>query len=195
MSRTLVLFDFDGTITTTDSFNEFIRFTHGKNAFYSGLIKHSPFIFLYYLKLLDGAVLKEKMLSTFFRGKTKDELRAQGREFIAFLHREKMIKPGFIELIKKYQAEGAEVAVVSASPDIWINSFCEQYGIAALCTGLEFKGNLFSGKIDGRNCNGPEKKKRILEKYKLADYETIVVYGDSKGDREMMELATIKNWI
>ncbi|HEU5146872.1 MAG TPA: haloacid dehalogenase-like hydrolase, partial [Chryseosolibacter sp.] len=46
-----------------------------------------------------------------------------------------------------------------------------------------------TGKILGRNCYGDEKVCRIKEEFDLPSFERIIAYGDSSGDREMLQLA------
>lgn len=39
------------------------------------------------------------------------------------------------------------------------------------------------------NCYGAEKVKRLLTKYPDRDFYRLVVYGDSRGDRELLSIA------
>ena len=52
--RHLALFDFDGTVTEKDSLIDFIRFAAGTPAYYLGLLKISPVLTAYALKLLSN---------------------------------------------------------------------------------------------------------------------------------------------
>ncbi len=194
--KTLALFDFDGTITTKDTFPVFFKFTFGSFYFYLGFSLFLPLFFLYILKLYDAEKFKVKMLSFYLKGKNKTWLEEKGKEFIEQLTAKKIIKQEFIEKIKTFQAQGADVAVVSASPDVWVKAFCEKHKIICLSTQLAYTNNIFNGKLNGLNCNGPEKKQRILKHFDLTQYANIIAFGDSpSGDKEMMELATEKNWV
>jgi len=51
------------------------------------------------------------------------------------------------------------------------------------------KGGVVTGKLLSKNCYGIEKANRIQEVYNLSDYKHIYAYGDSRGDRELLELA------
>jgi phosphatidylglycerophosphatase C len=55
---------------------------------------------------------------------------------------------------------------------------------------LEVKNGVVTGKIDGKNCNGKEKAKRIKQAINLNEYDSIYAYGDSAGDKQMLALAT-----
>ena len=54
-----------------------------------------------------------------------------------------------------------------------------------------FKNHKFYG-IDGENCNGPEKIRRIKEILNLQDFDKIYAFGNSKGDKEMLSIADHK---
>lgn len=47
-----------------------------------------------------------------------------------------------------------------------------------------------TGKIDGKNCYGEEKVRRIQEKYPLSEFSEVYAYGDTSGDRPMLKLGT-----
>lgn len=193
--KKLVLFDFDGTITTKDTFPLFFKFSFGKLKFYRGFSLHLFSFVFFKLKMYDGGKLKKSILSHYLKGKTQDEMEILGKEFVNFLRKEDIIKKEFLEKINKYKSENYEIAIVSASPDLWIKPFSDRMQINFLCTELEYVENIFSGQLNSENCNYAEKKNRILKRFKLEEFEEIIIYGDSSGDKEMMELATKKNWI
>ena len=49
--------------------------------------------------------------------------------------------------------------------------------------------NIITGNFITKNCYGQEKVNRIKESYDLSKYDLIYAYGDSRGDKEMLELA------
>jgi phosphoserine phosphatase len=55
---------------------------------------------------------------------------------------------------------------------------------------LEVQKDVLTGKIDGRNCYGRQKEARIREAINLADYSIVVAYGDTRGDKEMLAMAS-----
>jgi phosphatidylglycerophosphatase C len=70
MKKRLVLFDFDGTITTRDSFLEFLLFYSGKVKFFLGMLVLSPVIALYVLKLIPNWKGKQIVLRWFWEALT-----------------------------------------------------------------------------------------------------------------------------
>jgi len=63
-----------------------------------------------------------------------------------------------------------------------------------ISTRLETKDGLLTGNFATPNCYGPEKVRRIREVVDLSAYQTVYAYGDSRGDREMLEIAHEKGY-
>jgi phosphatidylglycerophosphatase C len=188
VKKKLVLFDFDGTITTKDTLLEFIRFYHGTGRFVSGFLLHAPWLLMMKLNIIPNWKTKEKILTWFFGGEDAEHFNARCKEFCD------SIVPGLVrkkalEEIKRHQEEGATVVVISASAENWVRPWCEQHQLNCLATKLEATGKTLTGRIEGFNCYGSEKEKRIRSCYNLNDYNEIVAYGDSRGDLEMLALA------
>lgn len=194
MSKTLVLFDFDGTMTRKDTFPAFIFFAFGRTKGIIGFLIHSPYILFYYAGMISGSVLKQKMVSYFFKGKNREAMYKQGLSFAEELN----VKGMNIEVMNafmQYQLKGFDLCIVSASLDIWIAPFAKIYNINYLCTEAEVSENKFTGLLKTPNCNGDEKAKRIRAAYNLSDYENIIAYGNSKGDEAMLNLANEKHMV
>jgi len=187
--KKIAFFDFDGTITTHDTLLEFIKFSKGVGAFYTGFALNSPYLVALKLKLMHNQVAKEKVLAHFFRNMPLKEF----DEICERFQREKLpalIRLGALQEIEKLKAEGADITLVSASPENWIRHWAQKMGLKLIATVLEEKDGKLTGRIKGKNCYGIEKVNRIKELYRLEDYDTIFAYGDSSGDTEMLAIAT-----
>lgn len=189
MKKEIAFFDFDGTITTSDTFLDFIKFSKGKTAFYTGFLLHSPWLVAFKLKLIPNQSAKEKILKYYFGGMDAGEFE---RLCGAFTERvmPRLIRPGALEQIRKFRAAGTAVVIVSASPENWIRKWADLLKVELIASRLEIKDGKITGRIIGKNCRGPEKVRRILEKYEVKDYEVIHAYGDTSGDLEMLKMAT-----
>lgn len=187
--KRLAIFDFDGTLTYKDSFLEFIRYYHGSRAFYLGMLRMSPWLLAYKAKLIPNWQAKEKVLEHFFGRQPEEEFREKGEAFARQLI-PAMLRPKAEKALKKHLAAGDRVLVVSASAEPWLEAWCRELGIELLATSLECKNGQITGRIMGKNCYGPEKVKRLRNYLNLEDYAEVYVYGDSKGDREMLALAS-----
>ena len=190
-SKKLLLLDFDGTITTKDTFPLFIKFDKGFLVYFAVFSLFSPLLILYKLKLMDGGRVKQSILSFLYKNYSKDKLFKKGIDFIAYLNEKGVVKAKFSKLISAAKINNYETSVVSASPNIWIKAFCENHKINYVCTELEFNDEqLFTGKFKTPNCVRKEKVIRIKQKYNLTDFIEIIAYGNSMDDEEMYKIAT-----
>lgn len=191
MNRVVAFFDFDGTVTNKDSLLEFIRFVKGDTMFYFGFALHAPALALYKLKVISNQKAKEMMLKFFFGGMNADQFQEHCNLFI----REKLpslIRPKALLEINKLKEAGAEVVIVSASPENWLRGWCDQQHITCVATKLVLANDRITGKINGLNCHGEEKVRRINSEFNLSDYSYVYAYGDTPGDRHMLALANYK---
>ena len=78
----VAVFDFDGTLTTKDTFIEFIRFSCGKRKFFLGFMLFSPMIALMKLNLYPNWKCKQKVYSWFYKGKEYRWFKQKGEEFV-----------------------------------------------------------------------------------------------------------------
>jgi len=189
--KTLAIFDFDGTITAHDTLLEFIRFYSGTFKFFIGFMLASPIIVLSKLKIVPNWRAKEVVLTWFFKDESLDAFNARGKSFWV-TKTPPRIRPGALQAINGYLQSGTRVIVVSASAENWVKPWCDAIGVECVATRLETISNKLTGKIAGKNCYGPEKVERIKEKLDLSEYQHVVVYGDSAGDREMLALGNEK---
>ncbi|QKI89753.1 HAD family hydrolase [Thiomicrorhabdus xiamenensis] len=184
----LVLFDFDGTLTTKDSLPDFIQFACGRWRYYWGLLCLSPWLSLYVLKLMPNDKAKEKLLGHFFRGWDEARFNALAERY-SLSRIEPLLRPKAKLAIERYQQKGAKIVVISASLRNWLEPWCEQKGFELIATEFAVENGVLSGKFDGNNCYGQEKVRRIKQRYVLDEFDFVHAYGDSSGDKPMLALA------
>lgn len=188
MKKKIAVFDFDGTITTKDTLLEFIKFNKGSFAFYSGLLLNLPYLVAFKIKIISNQSAKEKVLKFFFHDTPlavfKNNCVSFSKEILPGLIRKKAL-----EEIKRLQGEGITVAIVSASPQDWIQDWADEIGALLIASQLEIKNGKITGNLSGKNCHGNEKVRRICETFDLSKYEVVAAYGDSSGDKPMLALA------
>lgn len=189
MKKGIAFFDFDGTITTKDTLLEFIKFSKGSFLFYLGFLINSPYLLAMKLGLISNQVAKEKVLRFFFKNKDINEFNELCNKF-ALEEIPKLIRLKAKQEIKKLKTDGFVIVVVSASPENWIQKWSFSEGLELIASKLEVNNGKITGKILGKNCHGVEKLKRIKEKYIIEDYKVIYAYGDTSGDRPMLNVAT-----
>lgn len=190
-SPKIAFFDFDGTITTDDSLLKFIRFVVGDVKFLIGLVAISPLLVLYKMKFIPNYKAKQIMLSWYFKGLSKEEFFKVASEY-SLNHIDKIVRPQAMKKIQWHKDKEHKVVVVSASVECWLRPWCDKNGLDLIGTQLEIKDNRVTGKLLSKNCYGKEKANRIRERYDLNSFDFIYAYGDSRGDKEMLELAQEK---
>lgn len=85
MKRTIAAFDFDGTLTTRDSFLAFIKWACGPVSYYAGFLSSAPQLILMLLHLYPNWKAKERIFAHFFKGWQYSWFRALGEEFASVL--------------------------------------------------------------------------------------------------------------
>ena len=186
--RPLVAFDFDGTLTFRDSFRAFLAWRAGPRRYVTGLIKLAPAA-VSYLFHRDRGRLKAAAAREFLNGAPRATMEADAQRF-ATERAQRLFRPDAIRAWRRWQAEGARLVIVTASPEIVVGPFARGLGADLLIgTRLGFdEADHFSGRLDGENCRGAEKVARL----KAAFGEDVAVeaaYGDTDGDAEMLALA------
>jgi len=184
----LALFDFDGTITVDDSLIKFIRFVVGDVKFMIGMIVLTPILTLYKLKIIPNYKAKQYMLSYFFKGMSVEKFQKVAKEY-SLKHINTILRPQAMKKIAWHKKQGHKIVIVSASIEYWLKPWCEKNNLELIATKLQIKDSIVTGKFLTKNCYGIEKANRVQEQYNLDDYNHIYAYGDSSGDKELLDLA------
>lgn len=184
-------FDFDGTITDRDTFPAFIGFVKGRGAFVSGFLLFAPWLLAYKLRLYPNWKIKQRLFSYYFKGM---ELADFDRYCEDFFQNSNIVRPEAEKAISKHLENGDATVVVSAGIENCVRPFAEKLGIPnLLCTKIEVdNNNRLTGFFSTPNCYGPEKVKRLSDFFGEKDGYYLVAYGDSGGDKELLELADEK---
>lgn len=183
--KQLYAFDFDGTLTTHDSLLVFIRYAKGTHGFLWGFLCHAHLLVLMKLGLYPNWKAKERVFSYFFKGMPIEVFDTLCRQFAAD-HRE-LLRPEGVKTLQQAQAEGAEVLIVSASIDNWVQPFFPDVKVVG--TQVEVINGHLSGRFLTQNCYGQEKVNRILALYPDRSEYHLTAYGDSRGDKELLAFA------
>lgn len=184
----LVLFDFDGTITRDDSLLEFVAYVVGFKKFFRGILVLSPILAAYKLGLASNNFTRRKLLGYFFAGMSADKFDKICKKY-STTHIEDILKQSAMDKIASYKAAGDKIVIVTASLEDWLRPWCEAQGLELLGTKIRRKGGIITGEIEGQNCYGAQKVARVRAAYDVQAFDSVIAYGDSRGDREMLEFA------
>ena len=186
--RPLVAFDFDGTLTSRDSFRAFLAWRAGPRAYVAGMAGLAPAA-LAWLGHRDRGRLKAAMLARFLAGVSKTQLEADAQAFAAE-HGRPLLRPDAVRAWRRWQSERGRLVIVTATPEIIVAPIARALGADLLLgTRLAFDtAGRVTGALDGPNCRGPEKVRRLRAVFG-EDVRLAAAYGDSAGDLEMLALA------
>ena len=204
MKKKLYCFDFDGTLTTSDTLLEFIRYAKGTGRFLMVFLIYSPLLVLMKLHLFPNWKAKQLIFAHLFAGMRIEKFDALCRDFAEeYQH---LLRPKGVTLVHEALVAGAQVFIVSASIDNWVRPFFKVRGldgVRVLGTQIEVIDGRLTGKFKSNNCYGEEKVHRICEAlsaptstsspasaapFVRSQYE-IEAFGDSRGDKEMLTFA------
>ena len=192
MKKKLYCFDFDGTLTTSDTLLEFIKYAKGRGRFLMVFLMYSPLLVLMKLHLYPNWKAKQQIFAHLFAGMRIEKFDALCRSFAE--ESQHLLRPKGITLMHEALVAGAQVFIVSASIDNWVRPFFDirnLKGVQVLGTQIEVEDGKLTGNFKSNNCYGKEKVHRIaevLKSFERSEYE-IEAFGDSRGDKEMLAFA------
>ncbi len=201
--RKIAVFDFDGTITESDTLAPFLLKFAGTARFLYSALRHAPTMLSAAIGAGNRDAAKEKFLVSLIGGRPEGELVSAGNEYAAFVLREEKFNTEVIERLAWHRAEGHEIVVISASLDVYIQAIAAALGAAkAFGTEIEVESGVLTGRLRGGNVRAANKVKRLegwlnhtldhsldhSPDHSL-DREAceIWAYGDSSGDDELLE--------
>ena len=128
---------------------------------------------------------KQKVFAYFFKGLTMEAFDQLCASFAK--ENRHLLRPLGLETMEKLRKEGAEILVVSASIDNWVQPFFPS--VKVLGTQVEVRDGRLTGRFLTKNCYGQEKVNRILALYPDRQEYELIAFGDSKGDKELLAFA------
>lgn len=188
--KTIAFFDFDGTLYKKDSLLEFTKFSHGNISFYKGLFWLSPYLIGLKLRLYSNEKAKIKFIRHFFKDYKYDDFNALCRNFSLTKIEQNLDTETYARFLKHLENNHL-VYIVTASIPEWIEPWSNQFGVSVIGTKIEVQNNLLTGNFSTKNCFGIKKVNRIKEIINLDEFDEIHVYGNGKGDLEMLALSKL----
>ena len=185
--KKLYCFDFDGTLTYKDTMFLYLKF-YNSTKFRVQFIRHIPLFVLLKLKLADAEKVKKSFIGSILKGQNETKIKEKSRKFFE-VNYPKIVRENAMDFIKNIDQNNTESLLVTASLDIWTQPFADAFKMELISTKAEFKDGIFTGNFIGKNCNGKEKLERIKKEIADEKYDKIIAFGDTSGDRPMLNWA------
>jgi phosphatidylglycerophosphatase C len=185
--RGVAAFDFDGTLVPGDSLPRFLTLVLGRRGFSRALARAAPGMLVGYRQTgRDGS--KAALLRQALAGQAGSRVALAGEEFGSRLA--SRIRPEMAARLAWHQEHGHRRVVVSASLALYLEPFGRVAGFDdVIATRLETgPDGLLTGRLDGPNVRARQKALLLRATLGPGPVE-LWAYGDSAGDREMLQMA------
>ncbi|KJY78886.1 HAD family hydrolase [Vibrio nigripulchritudo] len=187
----IALFDFDGTITTEDTYTKFLFYATPKLRIAIGGLLALPVILLYKLGWLQASKTRPVLSKVAFWMRKESDV-AQIAERYADEYLNTVIRPEAKEKLDWHRKRDDQIYLVSASLDVYLKVWCKPLGITPVCSELEVRNGRYTGRYVQGDCSKENKVTFLKRAVDLADYDKVYAYGDTYEDLPMLELADEK---
>ena len=146
---------------------------------------------LYILKIYDEKKVKESFLK-FIENMSEEDLDKFTKRFYDNRFKNILYNDS-LKMMKKLKAEGYKIYLISASPEFYLKHLYEIKEVDKIIgTKFYINDGKFSRRMDGLNCKGEEKVKRLkgfLKEEKIdVDFKESYMFSDSLSDKPLLEL-------
>lgn len=188
-NSSLAAFDFDGTLTDVDSFNDFLIWSFGPRRVFMIFFLYSWAILLYILRLAPNDLPKRFIFSHFFKGMPISEYKALCKNFVND-RLPQIINCTALSRLYWHVNNQHTVIIVSASPSEWLVQWSALHPITTvISTKEETVDGILTGRFISSACYGKQKQRELQKFTKENHINEVYVYGDSRGDAAMLSTA------
>jgi phosphatidylglycerophosphatase C len=192
-------FDFDGTLTRSDSVVPFLRLLARRPPLAARLARRMHHL-VPALARRDRDRLRALATDVTFRGVPSAEIEAIAADYGRSIAASRL-RDDTTARLRWHLEQGHEVVIVSASYESYVHVVAAELGVdSVVATRLEVDGDaVCTGRLDGANCRAVEKVRRfeawLAERGLARQAIELWAYGDSAGDRELLEYADHPVWV
>ncbi len=184
----LALFDFDGTLTTEDTFTPFVMNVTSTRRKRLGKILLAPLVLGYKHGFVTAHTMRKSLCKfAFWNMQEINYLKLGQQHATHFLP--KVNRPEIMSRLLVHQANGDKIAIVSASLRSYLKPWCDSHGLTLLCNDIVTKEGRLTGTYKSADCCGEEKVNRVKAHFDLDQFDKIYAYGDTDEDLAMLKLA------
>lgn len=186
----LAIFDLDGTITRRDTLLPYaLGYALRRPWRLPRLLVMLPALAAFGCRLIDRGGLKSWLVRATIGGVSREEVAAWNARFLPRLLRLGLFDEA-VQAIAAARARGAQLVLLSASPDLYVPEIGARLGFArTICTGLRWRADdRLDGRLASPNRRGEEKARCVREL--LAELRPVqsIAYGNSRADLPHLRL-------
>lgn len=187
----IVVFDLDYTITRNDTFLTFLVFVllRRPTRWLPALLL--PFYYAWHKAgRRDNQWLKERFLGCVASGLSRTAVQDYCDALLPRIMK-RDVRHEAAEALRRHRARGDFLVLASASFDFYVARLAAELGFSdAVCTLAEWGSDgRLTGRIDGRNCYGQEKLRRLEAIVGTRNFDSRVVYTDHHSDLPICQWA------
>ncbi|MBW1895062.1 MAG: HAD family hydrolase [Deltaproteobacteria bacterium] len=190
MKRTAAFFDFDKTLLTVESAKPGLRYLYERGEVTFGFVLSIMFANVFFQRHLISEKKMGLLMLRLYRGKLLEKFEMHAVEF--YNDRLKpLLARNILSCVEEHRQKGHVLVLVSGSVRYFLRPVVEDLGFDhLLCTDLEVKNGLLTGKTEGRICIDIEKR---IQVEKLAEQENLdlfasYAYGNHQSDIPLLDL-------
>lgn len=190
----LALFDFDGTLTTAETFPRFLRDFVPADRQRAARWTLAPLVAGYRLGLVPGTRIRAEAVRRGLAGTDAAAFEDAARDWAA---RELpgLMRPQALARLRAHRERGDSVMLVSGNFEVLLQAFAAREGAVALGSRLESVDGRLTGRYAGPQCVLEEKVARVRAEVELSRFHRIHAYGDTREDRPMLLLADVAHYL
>ena len=161
----IAVFDVDRTLLQGDALLLAARKSNKPIELFWFGINFIPYLIAWKLRFINTKKIKEIFLDKFnICKKYNIELSNNNQDWLT-KDLKKMIRNKALKRLNIHKKKGDIIILCSASPDMILNPLAKALNVDLICTNLSKENNKWVPKIQGKNCKGHEKLKRLEESY------------------------------
>lgn len=193
-SSRVAVFDVDGTLLRGDCLWMAARRAKGPVGQLLATLACLPWLIGWQLRLVSTGRFKQQTIAAFGVCDAVNLAEGAGRADWLLGELRGQLRPEALQRLRWHQQRGDRVLLCSASPRLLLQPLAAWLGVELICTELEQQQGHWRPKLSSPNCKGPEKVRRLAEYLGPLEGLTIEAYGDSKGDRELLQAAAMPHY-
>jgi len=190
----VAVFDVDGTLLRGDCLWLAARPSKGFAGQLLAALACLPWLLGWQLRLVSTGRFKQQTIAAFGVCEAVNRAEAAGRADWLLDELRGQLRPEALQRLRWHQQRSERVLLCSASPRLLLQPLADWLGVELLCTELEQAQGQWRPRLSSPNCKGPEKVRRLEQHLSPLEGLAIEAYGDSKGDRELLQAAALPHY-